>query len=104
MTSRRSFLTGCAALSAAVATPELVRAAVLDRVAHDWSLATRDVEADVSRHAMTRLHGRAPAGLEGTLFRNGPAKFRRPGGSVTHWFDGDGLMRAFRVSDGAATM
>ncbi|HEV2083081.1 MAG TPA: carotenoid oxygenase family protein [Brevundimonas sp.] len=104
MTSRRSFLAGCAALSAAVATPELVRAAALDRVAHDWSLATRDVEADVARHAMTRFHGRAPRALEGTLFRNGPAKFRRPGGSATHWFDGDGLMRAFRIHDGQASL
>lgn len=102
--SRRSFLTGAAALSAAVVTPEVVRAAILGDVVHDWSLATRDVEADVARHAMTRIHGRAPVGLEGTLFRNGPAKFRRPGGSATHWFDGDGLMRAFRVSDGQASL
>jgi all-trans-8'-apo-beta-carotenal 15,15'-oxygenase len=102
--SRRAFLSGAAALSAAVATPEIVRAAALGQVAHDWSLATRDLEADVARHAMTRIHGRAPAALEGVLFRNGPAKFRRPGGSATHWFDGDGLMRAFRVSDGRATL
>lgn len=102
--SRRAFLTGCAALSAAVMTPETLRAAALGQAAHDWRLATRDLEADVPRHAMTRFHGRAPRGLEGTLFRNGPGKFRRPGGSATHWFDGDGLMRAFRVSDGAATL
>ncbi|HEV7229604.1 carotenoid oxygenase family protein [Brevundimonas sp.] len=104
MTSRRSFLTGCAALSAAVITPEIVRAAALGQAAQDWSLASRDLEGDVARHAMTRLRGRAPAGLEGTLFRNGPGKFRRAGGSATHWFDGDGLMRAFRVSDGRATL
>ena len=102
--SRRSFLIGAAALSAAVATPEIVRAAALGRAAQDWSLATRDLPGDVARHAMTRVSGRAPVGLEGTLFRNGPGRFHRAGGSATHWFDGDGLMRAFRLSDGAATL
>ena len=87
---------GAAALSAAVATPEMVRAAAALRcAAADWALATRDLEGDIAPRAMRLVHGRAPAGLAGTLFRNGPAKFRRPGGSATHWFDGDGLMRAF---------
>ena len=104
--SRRSFLMGAAALSAAVATPEMVRAAAaLDAAAQaDWALATRDVEGDLPRQTMRLIHGRAPAGLEGALFRNGPGRFRRPGGSVTHWFDGDGLMRAFRIYDGQATL
>lgn len=104
--SRRSFLMGAAALSAAVATPEMVRAAAaLDAAAGaDWALATRDVEGDTPRQAMRLIHGRAPRGLEGALYRNGPAKFRRPGGSATHWFDGDGMMRAFRIRDGQATL
>ncbi|NBB63499.1 carotenoid oxygenase [Pseudomonas sp. ODNR1LW] len=104
--SRRSFLMGAAALSAAVATPEMVRAAAaLDAAATaDWALATRDVEGDLPCQTMRLIHGRAPAGLEGALFRNGPGRFRRPGGSVTHWFDGDGLMRAFRIQDGQATL
>lgn len=110
--SRRSFLMGAAALSAAVATPEAVRAAAaLDAAADwapdwapDWALATRDVEGDVARRALTLVHGRVPEGLSGVLYRNGPAKFRRPGGAATHWFDGDGLMRAFRIQDGQATL
>ncbi|MBA4803765.1 MAG: carotenoid oxygenase family protein [Brevundimonas sp.] len=102
--SRRAFLTGAAALSAAVLTPETVRAMAAMQAAADWSLATADLEADAPRRAMRLVHGRAPVGFEGTLFRNGPGKFRRPGGSATHWFDGDGLMRAFRVRDGAATL
>ena len=104
--SRRSFLMGAAALSAAVATPEMVRAAAAQDAAAraDWALATRDVEADVARRAMRLVHGRAPRGLSGALYRNGPGKFRRPGGSATHWFDGDGLMRAFRIADGQATL
>lgn len=104
LASRRNFLMGAAALSAAVVTPETVRAMAAMQVAADWSMATADLEGDVARRAMRRVHGRAPAALEGALFRNGPGKFRRPGGSATHWFDGDGLMRAFRVRDGQATL
>jgi len=102
--SRRHFLMGAAALSAAVATPEMVRAAIAQEVGASWALATADLEGDIAPRAMRLVHGRAPAGLEGTLFRNGPAKFRRAGGSATHWFDGDGLMRSFTMSDGAVTL
>lgn len=107
--TRRNLLMGAAALSAAVATPEMVRAAAALDAAHeagaaDWALATRDLEGDVTPRALRLVRGRAPADLEGTLFRNGPAKFRRPGGSATHWFDGDGLMRAFEISGGQASL
>lgn len=104
LASRRTFLTGAAALSAAVVTPETVRAMTAMRIATDWGLATADIEADVAPHAMRLIHGRAPAGLEGALYRNGPAKFRRPGRSAAHWFDGDGLVRRFRISDGGAEL
>ena len=102
--SRRNFLMGAAALSAAVVTPETVRAMAALQATADWALATADLEADVAPRAMRLVHGHAPAGLTGTLFRNGPGKFRRPGGSATHWFDGDGLMRAFRVHEGQVTL
>ena len=95
--SRRSFLAGAAALSAAVATPDLARAVEAMTAAHDWGLATADVEADIAPRALSLIHGRAPEGLSGALYRNGPAKFRRPGGSAAHWFDGDGLVRRFRI-------
>ena len=107
--SRRNFLMGAAAplfagLAAAVVTPETVRAMAAMQVSADWALATADLEADIARRALRLVHGRAPEGLTGTLFRNGPGKFRRPGGSATHWFDGDGLMRAFRVNEGQVTL
>ncbi|WP_396594709.1 carotenoid oxygenase family protein [Brevundimonas sp. R86498] len=102
--SRRHFLMGAAALSAAVATPETVRAALALEAAAPWALATADLETDIAPRAMRRVHGRAPDGLEGVLFRNGPGKFRRPGGSATHWFDGDGLMRSFTVANGGVTV
>ncbi len=96
--SRRSFLLGAAVLSATVVTPDLVRAAQAAASIPDWALATGDIEADIAPRAMRLVAGRAPAGLEGVLYRNGPAKFRRPGGSARHWFDGDGLVRRFSVS------
>ncbi len=102
--SRRHFLMGAAALSAAVATPEMVCAAIAQQIAAPWALATADLEGDIAPRAMRLVHGRAPAELEGTLFRNGPGKFRRPGGSATHWFDGDGLMRSFTMADGGVTL
>lgn len=97
--NRRDILRGAALLSGAtLLSPEAVWAAA----ANDWALGVADVEADLAPTAMVPLHGRAPAALTGTLFRNGPAKFRRPGGSVGHWFDGDGLVRKFQIADGQA--
>lgn len=102
--SRRAFLMGAAALSAAVITPDAVRAAQAMAAAPDWGLATADVEADIAPRALRLVHGRAPADLSGVLFRNGPAKFRRPGGSAGHWFDGDGLVRRFTLDGDQATL
>lgn len=102
--SRRSFLLGAAAVSAAVVTPDAVRAAEAALAAPDWGLVTADIEADLAPQAMRLVHGRAPEGLAGTLYRNGPAKFRRPGRSAEHWFDGDGLVRRFRLEDGRAEL
>ncbi len=73
-------------------------------MAGDWRLGFADIEADIVRAPMRLLHGRPPPGLAGALYRNGSGKIRRPGRSATHWFDGDGLIRAFRIHDGAATL
>jgi all-trans-8'-apo-beta-carotenal 15,15'-oxygenase len=107
--NRRQLLQGLSAgAAAAVLTPEIAQAAAqagrAAKAGVDWQVAFADLDADLPRAAMTRVRGRAPEGLAGSLYRNGPGKFHRPGGSVSHWFDGDGLMRAFRISDGAATM
>jgi all-trans-8'-apo-beta-carotenal 15,15'-oxygenase len=99
---RRAFLTTAAA-GLAVLSPEQVfarNAAALPA----WSLAVGDIEGDIATTSLRRIHGTAPAGLEGVLYRNGPAKFRRPGGNAKHWFDGDGLVRAFRINDGEASL
>ncbi|QIG78981.1 carotenoid oxygenase family protein [Stakelama tenebrarum] len=106
MLNRRAFLgTGligaglCA--GAAILPPEKLYATMLPA---DWTLGARDIEADVAPHAMRLVAGRAPDGFKGVLYRNGPAKFRRPGGSATHWFDGDGMVRRFAIDRGEARM
>ncbi|MFN3946360.1 MAG: carotenoid oxygenase family protein [Allosphingosinicella sp.] len=99
--SRRAFLLGAAA---AVATPDMSWAAAALARARHWSLAVADVQEDVAPRALRLIHGRPPAGLTGALYRNGPARFRRPGGSAAHWFDGDGMIRRFRIADGQASL
>lgn len=101
--NRRDFLTTAAAgLAVAAVSPDVLHAAAAS--AGGWTLGVADVEADVPRQTLRRLRGRAPAALSGTLYRNGPAKFHRPGGSAGHWFDGDGMVRAFRIDDGEASL
>lgn len=70
----------------------------------DWTLGVADVDADIPLQSLTRISGRLPAGFGGTLYRNGPAKFRRGGSAAGHWFDGDGLIRRFHFDDGKATL
>lgn len=47
-----------------------------------------------------RVEGRWPAGLEGTLYRIGPARRTLGGVTMNHWFDGDGMLQAFRFRGG----
>lgn len=46
-----------------------------------------------------RVRGRLPAGLRGSFYRNGPGLFERAGLRYRHWFDGDGLLQAWRFGD-----
>jgi carotenoid cleavage dioxygenase-like enzyme len=102
MLDRRRFLAaGLAAAGAAIITPDRALAGAAPPA---WTLGVRDVEADIAEQAMRLVHGRAPAGFSGRLYRNGPAKFRRGTSAAGHWFDGDGLIRKFEVRDGAARL
>jgi carotenoid cleavage dioxygenase len=46
------------------------------------------------------IEGRWPRELEGTLYRNGPARHEVGDLRYRHWFDGDGMIQAFRIKDG----
>ncbi len=99
--SRRAFLgTSMAVAAASVLTPDRTWALAALNKAQSWELATADVAGDISPRMLELVHGRVPQGLKGTLYRNGPAQFRRPGGSAHHWFDGDGMIRRWHIEDG----
>ena len=107
--SRRDLMIRLSALAAgALVLPEMAQAAgqlaVGAALGVDWGLAFADRDGDLAPAPMRLLSGACPEGLNGALYRNGPGKFRRPGGSATHWFDGDGLVRAFRVAGGKASL
>lgn len=94
-TSRRQLLAGFAAASALAATPAFANAPL--------SLGVENAPAEGFPDAAMRLvHGRAPSGLEGVLFRNGPGWFRYGDDTSGHWFDGDGFIQRFAIADGRA--
>lgn len=101
MLDRRELLR-CGMLAAGAAAMPQMLAAQVKRAA-DWTLGLTDVLEDIAPRPLTRLHGKARA-LTGTLYRNGPARFRRGASSVTHWFDGDGLVRAWRIESDSASL
>lgn len=101
MFDRRTFLSHAGLAGAALAIPEALRAGSGPA---DWRLALADVPGDIASRRLRRIHGRAPAALKGTLYRNGPARFRRGGTASGHWFDGDGMIRAWDIDDGEARL
>lgn len=46
-----------------------------------------------------KLEGKWPAELQGTLYRNGPARHEIGNYRYHHWFDGDGMMQAYRITE-----
>ncbi|MGL5839698.1 MAG: carotenoid oxygenase family protein [Sphingorhabdus sp.] len=99
--TRRQFLGTGLIAGAAIITPEIALAGSTPR---GWALGVADVEADVPQETLTLVQGRAPRDFAATLYRNGPAKFRRTKGEAGHWFDGDGLVRRWQIQDGQATL
>ena len=100
MLDRRQFVSRSLMTCAAAALPAPLLAAPAKP---DWPLGLGDVLEDIPAQSLTRLHGKSP-GLAGTLYRNGPARFRRGASAAGHWFDGDGLVRAWRIADGEARL
>jgi carotenoid cleavage dioxygenase len=45
------------------------------------------------------IEGKLPVDLRGVFYRNGPGLFERGGQRYKHWFDGDGLVHAWRFTD-----
>ena len=64
-----------------------------------WLLAFRSVTNDAFSAEAT-LEGKIPEGLTGTLYRNGPARHEIGDYRYHHWFDGDGMIQAWRIGPG----
>lgn len=107
---RRSFLRG---LGIAGAGLGLLRSGLLSaagadawrtgfaaaREHHPWLIGLDSFNEDALAERALRWRGRPPRGLAGTLYRNGPARFERDGLRYRHWFDGDGLVQAWRIGE-----
>jgi all-trans-8'-apo-beta-carotenal 15,15'-oxygenase len=95
--SRRDLLAGAAAAGALAAAPGAFASE------NPWGLGVENAPAEGYAPATMRLvQGRAPRGLAGSLYRNGPGWFRYASTSTGHWFDGDGFIQRFAIEDGRA--
>lgn len=99
--NRRQFMGTGLLAGAAIITPDMALAGASPA---GWALGVADIDTDIAEEVLRLVSGKVPSGLNTTLYRNGPAKFRRGGSASGHWFDGDGLVRKFRVRDGKATL
>ena len=89
------------ALRAAASLPLLLAArsagAAAPAATHEGAaLAFATAQAERLSAPLQTLRGRLPSELTGVLWRNGPAEHDRFGHRYGHWFDGDGMMQAFR--------
>lgn len=106
----RNFATGAAALAFA---PGLLRAEVA--VASDstrfarglaekpWLAGWKTIGREALGPTTAALDGRLPRDLAGVLYRNGPAWFERAGFRYKHWFDGDGMLHAWKIGHDGIT-
>ncbi|HEY0229790.1 MAG TPA: carotenoid oxygenase family protein, partial [Dokdonella sp.] len=105
--NRRGFLRDIAAAGAAFAlAPGLLRAEVASatdserfaraRAKQAWLGGWKGVDSASLGPTTATIEGRLPEGFAGTLYRNGPAWFERAGFRYRHWFDGDGMLHAWR--------
>lgn len=64
-----------------------------------WSNAIADAIEEFPLTPLSVLAGQIPAGLRGTLYRNGPGRLKRGDERAGHWFDGDGAVLAVHFTD-----
>jgi carotenoid cleavage dioxygenase len=96
---RRAFMQAMLAGVVAGGLPGLLRARAAEPWLAGWQTFGRESEGPTP----ATIEGRWPRELTGTLYRNGPGWFDRGGQRYEHWFDGDGLMRSWRMGGGRVT-
>jgi all-trans-8'-apo-beta-carotenal 15,15'-oxygenase len=97
--NRRALIQSVLASAVAGSLPGLLRAQSPDSWLSGWKTFGREAVGPTA----ASLEGRWPSSLTGTLYRNGPGWFERAGMRYEHWFDGDGLMRAWKIAGGKVT-
>ncbi|MEO1431375.1 MAG: carotenoid oxygenase family protein [Cyanobacteria bacterium J06633_8] len=67
-----------------------------------WTKAFQKPATEFPLTPLSIIEGEIPASLNGTLYRNGPARFERGGISIGHWFDGDGAILAVHFNSNSS--
>ena len=96
MLTRRHLLAGAAAAASGLALPHPALGAPkrLKRALRAAPPGGYDTAS------LKLIAGKAPGDLEGVYYLNGPARHELGGARNGHWFDGDGMVHAFRFSGG----
>ncbi len=68
-----------------------------------WAKAITQPGEEFALTPLSVLSGAIPAGLRGTLYRNGPGRLERGSQRVGHWFDGDGAVLGVHFRETGAT-
>lgn len=71
------------------------------QAAKPWTLGYQSVQASELECDSLEVTGRFPVELQGTFFRNGPARHELGDMRYAHRWDGDGMIQSFAMSDGA---
>lgn len=73
------------------------------RRSHSFLAAWEGVTPPGTAKVSATVSGHWPEALRGTLYRNGPGLFERGGQRYQHWFDGDGLIQAWKIGADGVT-
>jgi len=66
---------------------------------HKTQIPLEDLNEEIVIDSLP-VQGKIPHWLEGTLIRNGPAKFHLENKTISHWFDGLAMLHAFSFGSG----
>jgi all-trans-8'-apo-beta-carotenal 15,15'-oxygenase len=107
--NRRKFLTGAVLSAAGAMLHDFAIAQSVDPWSEGFSRALaanpdlggyKGVRPDTVFDSEVTFEGALPERLNGTFYRNGPALHEMSGLRYHHWFDGDGMVQAFRIGGG----
>ncbi|MBD1823102.1 carotenoid oxygenase family protein [Cyanobacteria bacterium FACHB-DQ100] len=70
---------------------------------YTWNQSVLHTAKGFAPTTLPLLSGAIPAGLRGSLYRNGPARLERGNTRVGHWFDGDGAILRVHFDQTGAT-